>query len=441
MTRLEDELNSYTSSGITPMHMPGHKRNPGLVPSYLQNDITEIPGFDDLHAPSGILKDLEKDAASLWNARSAVLSVNGATAPILSSIMAASSRGKILIASNCHISVWHALELSGCSFKLVDPKSDPSSPFFLEVDPASVKQILDSDPDIRTVVITSPTYEGVVSDIPSIYEICKEHNAALIVDESHGAHLGLNDIFPRSSEADVVIKSIHKTLHAPTQTAVLLTYSDVIREDLIRHYMDVFESSSPSYILMSGISRVITDLKSDPGLTTSWAEALMSCRKLLSERLKHVKLFEMEGADPSKLVILTGDVIDSTALSDLLRKKGIETEASFGTHLIAMTGIGDTEATLSKFAQALITIDSELEGSIGSFGHITTGIEPDIVMPIASAISSDYEELAASECIGKVSASYCYKYPPGIPVLIPGQRITEDLLKLISKDTLKVIRG
>lgn len=441
MTRLEDELKSYTSSGITPMHMPGHKRNPGLVPSYLQNDITEIPGFDDLHAPSGILKALEIDTASVWHARSAILSVNGATAPILSSIMAASSRGKILIASNCHISVWHALELSGCGYRLVDPVSDSSFPFFLKVDPESVKQALDSDRDIRSVIITSPTYEGVVSDIPSIYKICKDHGAALIVDESHGAHLGLNDYFPNTSEADVVVKSIHKTLHAPTQTAVLLTYSDVIREDLIRHYMDVFESSSPSYILMSGISRVISDLKSKPEITTPWVKALSECRNKLVNELKHVKLFEGEGADPGKLVILTGGVTDGTSLAKLLKIKGIETEASFGTHLIAMTGIGDTEATLSKFSQALISIDKELEGSVGSFEDFTPHHDPDIVMPISRAVSSDYEELSKDKCIGKVSASYCYKYPPGIPVLIPGQRITEELTKLISQDILKVIRG
>ena len=441
MNRLEDALNDMASSGITPMHMPGHKRNPDLIPSYLQNDITEIPGFDDLHAPSGIIKDIEHKASSLWNARSAVLSVNGATAPILASIMAASSKGKVLIASNCHISVWHALELAGCTPVLIDPVTDPSVSFCLSVDPDSVDRVLTEDPDIKTVVITSPTYEGVISDIKSIYKITQAHKAALIVDESHGAHFGLNEMFPETSVADVVIKSIHKTLHAPTQTAILLTYSDTVREDLIRHYMDVFESSSPSYILMSGIDRVVSDLTEDRTLTYSWAEALYECRAKLKTELKHIKLFEKDNTDPSKLVILTGNVISGSTLAQRLRTEGIETEASFDTHLIAMTGIGDTKASLELFEKALLSIDNTLEGSVTSFKGVLPTEAPDIVMSVREAVTSDCVELPKAQCEGKISACYKFKYPPGIPIIIPGQRITKERLALVPGDSVKVIRG
>lgn len=441
MTRLEDALNDYSASGITPMHMPGHKRNPGYVPSYLLNDITEITGFDNLHAPSGILKDIEYDAAAVWNARSAVLSVNGATAPILSAVTAAASQGKILIAGNCHISVWHALEISGIDYTVIYPDTDPEFPFYLSVDPAKIEKALQDDPEIRTVVITSPTYEGVVSDTKSITEAAHRHDVSVIADEAHGAHFGLNDYFPETSAADVVIKSIHKTLHAPTQTAVLLIYSNRIREDLIRHYMDIFETSSPSYILMSGIDRVVQDLKENKDITCTWADALRTCRSRLKKELKHLSLFGQEGADPGKLVLLTAGVIDGTDLACMLRDKGIECEASYGTHLIAMTGIGDNEVTLGKFADAVISIDKTLEGSVVPADIPFPCTAPVIAMSVTEAVRAGNTEISRSECEGQISAEYIFRYPPGIPVLIPGQKITPDRIALIPKDTVKVIRG
>ena len=424
------------------MHMPGHKRNTGLVPSYYSHDITEIEGFDNLHAPSGILKDVEDDAASLWKAKSAVISVNGATAPILAAVMAASSRGKILIASNCHISVWHALELTDREFEVFDPYTDPKYPFCLQIDPDKLRNILEQDPGIRTVVITSPTSEGIVSDVKTITRIAHEHGAAVIADESHGAHFGLNEYFPESSEADIVIKSIHKTLHAPTQTAVLLTYSDEVSEDLIRHYMDIVESSSPSYMLMEGIARVVSDLQRNPGITVSWVNALRHCRGTLKKELKHIRLLDFPGADPGKLVIITGGVTDGRELAGILRRDGIEVEAAHETHVIAMTGIGDTDKTLKTFAEALIKADEGLQGTVStSYGSILPSDPLALEMPVRDAVTSPAVTLKREDCEGKISASYCFKYPPGIPVLIPGQRITDDRLKFIGDAFLKVIRS
>ncbi len=439
MTRLEDALKEYAASGALPMHMPGHKRNPGLVPSYLLNDITEITGFDNLHAPSGVLKSLEVDAAALWGAKSAVLSVNGATAPILASIMAASSLGKILIASNCHISVWHALELAGCDYSIIDPDTDPDVPFFMSVDASKVEAALASDPAIKAIVITSPSYEGIVSDVAAVVKAAHAHGVAVIVDESHGSHFGLNDYFPATSVADVVIKSIHKTLHSPTQTALLLTYSDMIREDLIRHYMNIFESSSPSYILMSGIDRVVRDLKEDSGITNAWVDALKSCRGMLRDGLQHLKLYEHEGADPSKLVILTAGVVSGQTLFELLQEKGVECEVSYETHLIAMTGIGDNEESLGRFAEALVAIDAALEGEVVSCPCPYPSSAPVIATTVTEAVRAEFEEVPVSECEGRVSASYVFKYPPGIPVLIPGQVITGDRAALIP-DAVDIIK-
>lgn len=424
------------------MHMPGHKRNPDLVPSYYSSDITEITGFDNLHDPKGMIRRLEESAASIWNGKSAVLSVNGASALILSAIMAASPKGKILIASNCHISVWHALELTNAAFDVIAPDTSPKLPHCLSISTDKLREQLEADESIKTVVITSPTYEGVVSDIDALTKIAHSHGVAIIVDEAHGAHLGLNNYFPPASAADVVIKSIHKTLHAPTQTAVLLTYTDTIHEYLIRHYMDILESSSPSYLLMEGISRVIYDLKENPDITSSWVKALKECRLVLEQELKHIMLEDIPGADPSKLVILTGGIINGHELAELLRERNIETEAAFDTHIIAMTGIGDTDISLGKFKSALIDIDKGLLGTVSESFYCPLPSSPlSLAMSIREAVEAPHEIIASKDAAGRISADYCFKYPPGIPVLIPGQLITEDRIRLIDHKELKVIRG
>lgn len=439
MNNLYDRLKSYSKSGICPMHMPGHKRNPSFCMEGFDIDITEINGFDNLHNPTGIIKKLEEDAACLWKASSSIISVNGATAPIISSVMVASSLGKILVASNCHISTWHALELSNCEFDVINPIAN-SMPFCLEINPDDIYRRLSNDPTIKSVIITSPTYEGVVSDVARIYSICQSLGVALIVDEAHGAHFGLDDFFPLTSKADIVIKSIHKTLHAPTGTAILLSYSDKIPLKAIRHYMDIVETSSPSYVLMAGISRVVNDLKT-PDLTQEWVQALQNCRELLNSKLKHLKLYSCNNYDPSKLVILCSGVIDGEELSILLRERQIEIEASFSTHIIAMTGIGDTKSSLGRFTDALLEIDSKLEGSVSiSSRNMVPTDKIEMIMPINSAALALSISVSKENAIGKISSNYAYHYPPGIPILIPGQKITKERVDCLSCNSFEVVK-
>ena len=302
--------------------------------------------------------------------------------------------------------------------------------------------MLQKDPSIKTVVITSPTYEGVVSDVDKIMEIVHEEGASLIVDSAHGSHFGIHDSFPKTPAADVVIKSIHKTLHAPTQTALLLMYSDTIKEETIRHYMDIFESSSPSYILTAGVSRVIYDLIEKPDITYAWTGALKKCRKKISKELTHLKLYDDKASDPSKLVILTGGVMDGNELEEALRSRKIEIEASFKTHIIAMTGIGDDEKSLLYFADQLIDIDRGLLGTASAtYENVCPGTPINLLMSIKDAVNAESTRIPKDDCMGRISASYVFKYPPGIPILIPGQCITGDRLALVSDELLSVVSG
>lgn len=416
--------------------MPGHKRNPTSAPYGIpySSDITEIDGFDNLHSPEGVIRDIERKAASLWRSDDAFISVNGATALIQSAILSCTKRGdKILLASNCHISVWHAVELGGLKPVIAEPASDDKYPFVLRTEPQAIQAALAKEPDIRAVVITSPTYEGIISDTDAISKITSEAGVMLIVDEAHGAHLGVKDheLFPASASGDIVIKSVHKTMNAPTQTAVMLIRSSRTDKRLIRHYLSINESTSPSYLLMAGLEHALNTADTDMLYKN------VSAGRESLKNLAHLKLFSCDGYDISKFVILTEGYISGFDLADLLRKEFmIEVEASFPTYIIAMTGTGDTAASIKRFTDAILAIDSSLGEKLLKTG--TTNIRPPVrkaKLSIEKAVKSPVKAVPLSEASSAISSEYLFAYPPGIPLLIPGQEITDEMIRMIEELT------
>ena len=233
MTLLE-LLQDYSRNNALAMHMPGHKRNTSLAP-YLEAlgaalDITEISGFSNLHDPDGALAERMKDAAALWGSKRAWWLIGGSTAGLLAAIDAATQTGdKVLIARNCHKSVYNACMLCRLETAYIQPSLFPGHSFADCITPEQVEAALLENADTRLVVLTSPTYEGLRSNLPAISEIVHRHGAVLLVDEAHGAHLGLSKFFPASAVtlgADIVVQSLHKTLPSLTQTAMLHLCSD-----------------------------------------------------------------------------------------------------------------------------------------------------------------------------------------------------------------------
>ncbi|MCR4896251.1 MAG: ornithine decarboxylase, partial [Lachnospiraceae bacterium] len=255
MKTLFEELTEYSESNILPCHMPGHKRKSfgDLPEDFVKIDLTEVEGTDNLHEPSGILKDAEDRAALLCHARESFFLVGGSTAGILAAISAAvPAGGTLLLPRCCHRSVYHAMYLRR------------TTPVYLEAETAScgipeppapeeVAEKLFAHPEAAAVLITSPTYEGRFAEVRRIAEAVHAAGKTLIVDEAHGAHLGWSDALPESAAqagADLVIQSTHKTLPAPTQTALLHQCSDRVSEERIRRFLRIYETSSPSYPLM-----------------------------------------------------------------------------------------------------------------------------------------------------------------------------------------------
>ena len=442
--RLGAALKMYLGTDPLPMHMPGGKRNPEFVSPAFMRDITEIGGFDNLHAPEGLLKDMEDCTASLWKAKKAFLSVNGSTALILAAIWSASlinPDAKILVAMNCHLAVWNALELTGSRIVPLMPAFDKGLPFAGHVTPSDIERILARDPSIKTVVITSPTYEGVMSDTDSIFRITRKYDAVLITDCAHGAHLGLDDgFFGPDAKGDLVIKSLHKTLSAPTQTAVMLMSEGCpIEETLIRSGLDIFETSSPSYILLVEVSKCLARLSSKgPAILKPWEEAISYAESSLSG-LRNFRLWRAPVRERSKFVLTgQGDV-----LFEYLRGTfNIECEARFPSHLIAMTGIGDTVDSVRRFCDAVTATDNVMDGGFTESEFISRPY-PRFAMTLKEAAVSRLlsEELAPDLCVGRVSGEFIYGFPPGVPLLMPGEVITEDTVRLLSRSDVRLMLG
>lgn len=424
------------------MHMPGHKRNPAFAPGSFMHDITEIDGLDDLHDPHGVILNIEKKASLLYSSDAAYISVNGSTALIISAILSTVREGqKAAVMSNCHISVWHALETGRITPVIIDPDMADKT-FAGKVSPHKVREVLEKDPEIKALVITSPTYDGILSDTQEIKRITEGLGVSLITDAAHGAHLGLKGTsFPPFPSGDLVITSLHKTLHSPTQTAVMLSYGKKAQEcsSLIRHYLSIFESSSPSYVLMEGIDRCLSDMLTKEGITASWEDALSGTRKVLDTSLKRLRLLPSD--DPSKIVIGTLPFMTGYSLASVLRDGyGIEIEAAYKDRIIAMTGIGDTAESLGSFTDALIRID----GSVNDAGD-ETAMEKECIpdsalyshgsfaVRIADAVTSDKESVHAESSAGRTSAEFIFAYPPGIPALIPGEVITKEKAEALKK--------
>ena len=371
---LYNKLKEYTECGVYPMHMPGHKRNTRCLPHGLPYDIdiTEIPGFDDLHDSRGILRETAELASDLYGGNRAFLLVNGSTVGNLAAIGANTKRGdKVLVTGNCHRSVYNAIDLFGLDSVCITPEIDKASNLSLSINPDSVEAALEKDGAIKLVVVTSPTYEGVISNIRSIARIVHARSIPLLVDSAHGAHLGFSEYFPDSAVhagADVVVMSLHKTLPALTQCSLLHVCSNRTSVSEVSRLLSVLQTSSPSYVLMASIDRCLRLLAaerdkffceyernlarfSDSVKDLRNLHALYHCANPL-----HPGFFAF---DPGKIVIITKNTpLSGFALADILRTEyNIEIELATAGYVVAMTSICDTPEGFSRLSDALVRID------------------------------------------------------------------------------------
>ena len=486
---LLERLTEYAGSDAYPFHMPGHKRReipdgiPGGFPDPYGIDITEIDGFDNLHHAEGILKDAMETAAAIYGADRSWYLVNGSTCGILSAVFTTTENGgKILTARNCHKAVYHAICLNRLEAEYLYPEEITEFGINGGIRAEDVRKALEKDAmrcagnsgdvrgkitKIQVVLITSPTYEGVVSDIRAIADAAHEYGIPLIVDEAHGAHLEYADqchSFPKSAleyGADIVIQSLHKTLPCFTQTAILHVKGKLVDQDRVSRYLSMFQTSSPSYLFMAGMERCIRYMDGDGrNEMVRYEERLEHFMKRM-EGLQVLEVLDWEicrkyrtvaGWDPSKIVVSTMRAEDfhGEELAETLRRKyHLEMEMTAPEYVIAMTSLMDTEEGFERLGTALLEIDGALRHCVESEQQKEKGeskgkkrcetpeateskvSHPIRRMLICEAMDADTERTAFQDTVGKVSAEFVYLYPPGIPIIAPGEVFTDVIVEKI----------
>ncbi len=462
---LINRLKAYKDSRIYPFHMPGHKRlqlggikgetaRSGMdFPNPFFVDITEVEGFDNLHHAQGILKQSMEWAARVYGADRTWYLINGSTCGILASVCGCTSPGgHILMSRNCHKAAYHAAYINHLRTSYVYPQDLPGLGIQGGILPEDVEKALEEHRDIQAVFIVSPTYDGVVSDVSKIADIVHRKGIPLIVDEAHGAHFRFGKWFPDSAldmGADAVIQSVHKTLPSLTQTALLHIKGNYVNSRNIERYLSIFQSSSPSYVFMASIENSIFVMdrmqnERDSIQMKEYEAHLMDLRRRLAS-MKNLRLVDRDivgmggvwDLDVSKIVVSTrGTALSGADLSSILREKyNLEMEMCGADYVTAITTVFDSPEGLQRLGDSLEEIDADLTGMTGSRedGPAVYGMRAQAQCSLREAMDSPCRPVRLKESEGQISAEFVYLYPPGIPILAPGENIARNILDVIEE--------
>ena len=442
MPDIYQELLKLSDSDMYPFHMPGHKRNLESTPlkGAFRCDITEIDGFDNLHDESGIILEAEKRANDLYGAEETFFLVNGSTSGVLSAVSAAVSEGgRILAARGSHKSFYHTAYLRRLDVEYLPVKMIAKYGIFDSYTATDIQETLDSlDTKVEAVFITSPTYEGKCSDVAGIARVCHDRNIPLIVDAAHGAHFGLGKDIPESAVrlgADIVIHSLHKTLPAMTQTALIHVQGNLVDKVLLKRFLRIYQSSSPSYVLMSSIDLCINELleKKD-----SYVKNLLEHRKNLESQTSGCRKVRIIGTneleDPSKvLIFVDSEEMTGQQLYDILREEyGLQLEMAGERYGLAIITGWDTDEGIDRLVRAVCEMDERLRD--GHARHEDSGkpsILPQKQMPLFEAWDSEHEAVELNMAKGRIAGDFVNLYPPGIPMIVPGEVIDQGLIEHI----------
>ena len=495
LNEIKRMLEEYTGRDLSPWHMPGHKRKPvfpGFWEELFRRDVTEVPGTDDLHHASGAIQRSQEEAAEAYGAAFSHYLVGGSTAGILASIGAATELWRenretgetptFLVAANCHKSVWNGLRLVGAKIIQVMPAEDPVYGPVLTDDLLRVlsEEVEDSE-QVAGCILTSPTYAGVISPLGELHAVLEVYGIPMIVDEAHGAHLPFCGEPELESGvgcgAEYVIQSLHKTLPALTQTAILHVNGDEETDEVVTEQLAVFESSSPSYILMLSAEQAVAWADGHREEFINYPDRMREFREALSRELKHLEPVSLPGnQDPSRLMLqaagtteIPGEspsLLTGTGMAAWLEQEtGIVAELAGSRELILLSSVCDEEEDLQRLKDALLRLDREIGKAkrkrSGRKGRKNDRTDRQVIRQESREVQEiqeaqedpEIQETSASEDdptevlkgpgpverapllrVGDFVQRDIYVYPPGVPILRSGERVTESALKRLEEE-------
>ena len=450
-------ITKYRDSEALPLHMPGHKRGniyrklglDFLGNSFLEYDTTEVPGIDNLHCPESAVAEAQALAAKAFGADYSFFLVNGTTAGIYSMVMAATSPGdEIIIPRNCHRAVLGAVILGRLRPIYINPELDPQLGIAMGINPQVIKEALVNHPKAAAVVLTNPTFYGACSDLQVIADIVHEKGKLLLVDEAHGAHFKFNSRLPQTAldaGADMTAQSIHKTLPSMTQSSILHVRKGRVDIEKLKLYLQLTQTTSPSHILLASIdaARYVmetygTILLEETIELSQWARDEINKRTGMycfgEEVLGN---YSVVNFDPTRLTINCRKMLMGTELESILRKSfNIQVEMADLYNIVAIITLGDEKSDFIRLVDALEKISVQCNEfrynhEKTNISYIKGGTSPQISIMPWEAIHCKKEAISIEDSVGRICGEMVIPYPPGIPVLMPGEIIDEDTIAFI----------
>ena len=447
-----EALERYKSMRIVPFDVPGHKRGKGnpeltkfLGEKCLTVDVNSMKPLDNLCHPVSVIKEAEELAARAFGAQHAFFMVNGTTSAVQSMIMSVCKRGdKIIMPRNVHRSAINALIISGAVPVYVNPSINKQLGIPLGMSVADVKKAIEQNPDAKAVLVNNPTYYGICSDLRTITKLAHQHGMKVLVDEAHGTHFYFGENLPLSAMAagaDMEAVSMHKTGGSLTHSSFLLSNHPDLHQGYIRQMINLTQTTSGSYLLLSSLDlsrrnlalhgkEIFARVKELAQYAREEINKLGGFYAFSSELIDGDAIFDF---DTTKLSVHTRDIgLAGIEVYDLLRDE-YDIQIEFGDigNILAIISVGDNMFVMERLISAMAEIKRIYQkDKAGMYDH--EYINPEVVMTPQEAFYAAKHAMPIEQSAGQICSEFVMCYPPGIPILAPGERITQEILDYIA---------
>lgn len=449
---LYEQLERHVKRRPHPFHVPGHKMGHSFdsegrhrFQTILELDLTEINGTDDLHQPQGVIAEAQELAAEAFGAEETRFLIGGSTVGNLALIMSVCRPGdKILVQRNCHKSVYHGIIMAKATPIFLVPAVDLATGVAAGVRREDVERALHAHPDAKAVFLTNPTYYGMGIDLEKMAATVHRYDIPLLIDEAHGPHFGFHPAFPLSamqSGVDAAVQSTHKMASAMTMSSMLHVRGERIDRDRLYRHLAMIQSSSPSYVLMASLDLARRHLVTEA--SEEWDRLLPQLDKLRERtgRLAWLEWPEVNASsvyatlDPLKLFLhVRTEQIDGLALQHVMEKHGIYAELADSSHVLLAASAGTSSRDLDSLTCLLETLDLEVEPGeerVLEAGVVSSHYLREQVVSMDEAVDAPSEMVSLENSLGRIVAEMVIPYPPGIPVLVPGERMDAQGLAML----------
>ncbi|WP_163969236.1 aminotransferase class I/II-fold pyridoxal phosphate-dependent enzyme [Oceanobacillus halotolerans] len=442
---LFEKMNQFQQQQPISFHVPGHK-NGNILPSaakqmyenILSLDVTELPGLDDLHAPQGVIAEAESLAASYFRTDHTFFLVNGTTAGNLAMILATcQANDKVIVQRNSHKSIMHGLELSGARPIFISPIFDKAVDRYTTPSVETIEQALKVHPDAKAVLLTYPDYYGETYNLGDMIQVAHSYQIPVLVDEAHGVHFSISDLFPPSSielGADIVVQSAHKMAPAMTMGSFLHVNSTLVSQERVAYYLQMIQSSSPSYPIMASLDIARAYLATRTKEDLDYVMDSVTRVKNIFQKSQHWKV--IHSADPLKLTLHIKDGVSCEDAAHFFEQEGIHPELVTHNQILFIHGLAPFDK-VKQLENAVKSVNDQLKNRLD---HDTIELSNLFIKPMQELALSyhtinkhEIVQKSFYEAIGDIAAEAVIPYPPGIPIILKGEVITHEQIGFLEQ--------